>query len=441
MAWFGELFGKQGDGGQPEPEPVPQALDYDGLLRELLTVELRREGVTTGSVKGWLMLRGVTAAELAERLPEFWAREGAAVWVEPLQRLAVLRLEPLSGVAQQLLPTVESAPRPDQHQTAKKPAQAEEKTDSQGVEELIAQVVQAFQAGNHKSSLRFVEVATQAYSESALAWLTRAELMEALAKHEDAIASYDRALAIEPGDHRVWLGRSTPLRALGQFKEALSSCEQAIEINPEDPDAWSNRGALLYALGQIKEAISSYDQALAIKPDNFTAWYGRGTSLDALGETEEAISSFDQALVIKPNYHEALYNRGASLHALGREEEAISSYDQALAIKPGLHEAWYNRGISLYVLGAIEEAIASYDQALAIKPNKHEAWANRSIVMVEATKYEFFVAAQQLAVNCVAPSSELLAYLKHPPSPLTQGLTTCGYKGAIQTLNAGLTDG
>ncbi|NJR70800.1 MAG: hypothetical protein HC771_20795, partial [Synechococcales cyanobacterium CRU_2_2] len=47
------------------------------LLRELLDVELRRAGVSRGSVSGWLMLRGVKGAVLAEGLPGFWVVEAS----------------------------------------------------------------------------------------------------------------------------------------------------------------------------------------------------------------------------------------------------------------------------------------------------------------------------------------------------------------------------
>jgi len=49
--------------------------------------------VTTGGVKGSLMLQKVTAAELAERLPEFWVREGAVLGQESLRQLVGLQLD------------------------------------------------------------------------------------------------------------------------------------------------------------------------------------------------------------------------------------------------------------------------------------------------------------------------------------------------------------
>ncbi|NET32379.1 MAG: tetratricopeptide repeat protein, partial [Cyanothece sp. SIO1E1] len=110
---------------------------------------------------------------------------------------------------------------------------------------------------------------------------------------------------------------------LGRKEEAIASYDQALAIQPDYHQAWYNRGVALSALGHKEEAITSYDQALVIQPDTHQAWNNRGVALSALGRKEEAIASYDQALAIQPDYHQAWYNRGVALSALGRKEEAI----------------------------------------------------------------------------------------------------------------------
>jgi len=116
------------------------------------------------------------------------------------------------------------------------------------------------------------------------------------------------------------------LYRLGRNEEAIASFDQALAFKPDLHEAWYNRGGSLSDLGRYEDAIASYEQALAFKPELHEAWYNRGNSLSALGRNEEAIASYDQALAFKPDKHEAWYNRGLSLSALGRKEEAIASY-------------------------------------------------------------------------------------------------------------------
>jgi len=232
------------------------------------------------------------------------------------------------------------------------------------------------------------------------------------------------------GKAEVWYERGNEQFFQGNFEEAIASYDKALAIKPDKHEAWNNRGLALDNLGKFEEAIASWDKALAIKPDKHEAWNNRGNALLNSGKLEEAIASYDKALEFKPDFHEAWYNRGIALRNSGKLEEAIASYDKALEIKPDDHEAWYNRGIALDNSGKLEEAIASYDKALAIKPDDHKAWFNRGIAVANAPRYNHFI-------------YEMLQ-LKFPASPpvtrtiSNPNLNRRGYEGQIFTLEAGL---
>ncbi len=119
-----------------------------------------------------------------------------------------------------------------------------------------------------------------------------------------------------------------------QYEEAIASYDKAVEIQPNLDAAWNNRGFALDELGRNEEAIASYDKAVEIKPNKDEAWYNRGNALKNLGRYEEAIASYDKAVEIKPNKDAAWNNRGIALSELGRNEEAIASYNKAVEIQP-----------------------------------------------------------------------------------------------------------
>jgi tetratricopeptide (TPR) repeat protein len=225
-------------------------------------------------------------------------------------------------------------------------------------------------------------------------------LIHAMGKeHEQAIASFDRALEIKPDYHQAWYNRGVALHKLGRFAEEIASFDRALEIKPDLHEAWNNRGIALKNLGRFEQAIASWDRALEIKPDLHEAWYNRGIALGNLGRFEQAIASWDRALEIKPDYHEAWNNRGIALKNLGRFEQAIASYDRALEIKPDLHEAWYNRGIALGNLGRFEEAIASYDRAIKINSNSANAYYNKACCYGLQNNVELAIENLQRAIN------------------------------------------
>src|SRR5258706_6478487 len=142
-----------------------------------------------------------------------------------------------------------------------------------------------------------------------------------------------RVLAIAPNHAEALTNRGVALRGLKRFDDALASYDRALAIKP-DVEAFNNRGNTLQDLQRFDDALASYDRALAIKPDHAEVLNNRGVALNQLERFDEAIASFDRALAINPDYAEAHYNRGNALRDLKRFGDALASYDSALAAKP-----------------------------------------------------------------------------------------------------------
>jgi len=196
-------------------------------------------------------------------------------------------------------------------------------------------------------------------------------LFDTAGRYEEAIAAYDRALAIKPDKDKAFNNKGTALRNLGRYEEAIAAYDQALAIKPDKHEAFYNKGFALGDLGRYEEAIAAYDHALAIKPDD-EAFQGKGVALGYLGRCEEAIAAFDQALAIKPDKHVALNNKGVTLGYLGRYVEAIAAFDQALAIKPDKHVAFYNKACCYGLQKDVVKAVEFLQQAIGLNPKYRE---------------------------------------------------------------------
>lgn len=53
-----------------------------------------------------------------------------------------------------------------------------------------------------------------------------------MGRHEEALASYDRAVELDPRYALVWFYRGNALAALGRHEAALASYDRAVELNP-----------------------------------------------------------------------------------------------------------------------------------------------------------------------------------------------------------------
>ena len=81
------------------------------------------------------------------------------------------------------------------------------------------------------------------------------------------VASYDKALKIDPNDVATWYNKGNVLLELGKYHEALESFDKALEIDPNDLETWSDRGMAFTKLGNYQEALKSFDKALELDPD------------------------------------------------------------------------------------------------------------------------------------------------------------------------------
>ena len=67
----------------------------------------------------------------------------------------------------------------------------------------------------------------------------------ALRRPSEALACYDRALALDPRNAENHNNRGGALREFGRLGDAVSSFDRALALRPKMVDALSNRGATL----------------------------------------------------------------------------------------------------------------------------------------------------------------------------------------------------
>ncbi|WP_319421947.1 tetratricopeptide repeat protein [Pleurocapsa sp. FMAR1] len=136
-----------------------------------------------------------------------------------------------------------------------------------------------------------------------------------------------------------WFDLGLKQVSAGEFTKAIASWEKALQINPNLSEAWHNRGSALGRLGDYESAIASFQNALTIDPNNYQAWNDRAHALYQLEYWSEAIISWNNALKLMPANHLFWYNRGCGLEQLEYWSEAIVSYEKSLEIKPDFQPA------------------------------------------------------------------------------------------------------
>ncbi len=209
-------------------------------------------------------------------------------------------------------------------------------------------------------------------------------------------------------------------------EEALASYDRALALRPGYMDALTNRGGALRQLKRLEEALAAYDRALAFMPDLSIAWNNRGNVLQDLHRPEEALASYDRALSFLPDYAEALNHRGNALRVLKRPEEALASFRRALALRPNLADALASLGDTLLGLLRPNEAADAFARLIEIRPDWDYARGNLLHARMQCcdwTEFHSEAAAVELDVNAGKRSAGPFGFQAVSGSP--QSLYLC----------------
>ena len=268
---------------------------------------------------------------------------------------------------------------------------------------------------NHEAALKDFDKAIELYPGYLVAIANRGVTYENLGKKEEAIASLEKAIGINPNNPnpdfifkianlryllndftgsiadynrllamdklypRIYSKRAGSEAMLGQAEEALRDADKAIGVDPKDKEAYNSRGLANRLLGKLDQATNDFTLATHIKEDYSRPYNNRGTVYLAQGQPEKALEDFDKAIQLDSHFADAYSNRGSVKHQLGRDEAALTDLDAALRLNPNSADAYQNRGVIKNVLKLFSEALADFNQALKIKPDNGGIHLGRGI--------------------------------------------------------------
>ena len=215
-----------------------------------------------------------------------------------------------------------------------------------------------FQTGESAAAIPILEAALAARPGDAEIGCNLGNALQKLGRHAEAAEAYRKA----PGYAAAFSNLSISLNALRRHEEALAACEEALRLKPAHVEALNNLGGTLLELDRPEEALAACERALALRPDYVEALSNLGAALKELDRPEEAVGVCRRAVELRPAYAEAHNNLGAALKELRRPEEAAAAYRRALALQPGFSGAEWNLALANLCLGNFREGWPGYER-------------------------------------------------------------------------------
>ncbi len=157
-----------------------------------------------------------------------------------------------------------------------------------------------------------------------------------LKRSKDAVAAYQRAAGLDPGDTRTMGALAQALLNDNQLDAALKEYRDLSEADPDDTSALIHISEIQRRQGKYEDALATIRKALKKDPDSLEAGYNEGLLLDVLGRYDEAVQVYEHMVDLTSHANgaytsEEKNNRGIFLERLGSVYHEQNKVDQAIA--------------------------------------------------------------------------------------------------------------
>jgi adenylate cyclase len=142
-------------------------------------------------------------------------------------------------------------------------------------------------------------------------------------KRADELAT--RAIAADANNPFSHVAKGTVHRVERRFEDAIAEFERALALDPNLAEAYGGLGHIEFAIGQYQKAIEFFDQAIRLSPQDWQLafWFGgKGGAYFGLEQYVEAIEWARRAIATNPNFDPPLIILAAALALSGHDAEA-----------------------------------------------------------------------------------------------------------------------
>ncbi|MEM9507818.1 MAG: tetratricopeptide repeat protein [Cyanobacteria bacterium P01_E01_bin.35] len=224
------------------------------------------------------------------------------------------------------------------------------------------------------------------------AWTNRGYALAGLQKYEEMQESCSTATIIEPTAVYAWNCRGEALHNLQRYNQAVAAFDRAIALNQSDPIFLINKSESLRALGKNKESITVVQEAIEvleqieatrssanINGEFAVALTVLGNGLRQQAQYADAIQAYQRAITYSASYFPAHIGQGIALIGLQRYQDAQNELESILEnfslTEAQQSQTWFHLGKALCNAADYTRGIAAFERAIELNPDYQAALA------------------------------------------------------------------
>lgn len=214
--------------------------------------------------------------------------------------------------------------------------------------------------------------------------LARAQLVIALFNSgaiAEATKLCEESISVLPESAELHLYRSGLHERAENKLAAIASCERALAINPALLAAQQRLSRLLFDTERFEQAETSYRSEIKLTPEHFGPYHQLGVVLSRMKRYPEAIEQFKRAISLNPHSGASYFSLGETYAQSDRESGeclalAQTNFEKAVEVEPQISAYHCTLGFSHWRSAQRDRAMASFDRAIELdSDNARARWA------------------------------------------------------------------
>ena len=216
--------------------------------------------------------------------------------------------------------------------------------------------------------------------------------------YQESVKYCTAAISISPIFAKAYNTRGLAYMKLGYLDQALKDLHQAVELDQKLDVAYLNRGVVYLAhTAFADEARAAFDKAdrdiqiaYVLGHRSQTLWVSWGTALIGLEQYEEAIQKLSHAVLDEDDLALVYSRRGYAYLQLGQRyyDQARSDLQTAIEKNPTLTDAYGNLGLLEAKAGNDEKAVEYYEKALELNSDLYTIRYNLGEALYRLKKFK-----------------------------------------------------
>jgi len=240
----------------------------------------------------------------------------------------------------------------------------------------------ALDAGRFDEALHLTDAGLKTQPQDARLWTIRAIALERLERLPQSLASFERALTLDP-DSLAALKGATQVAYRTRSPKAAGLVRRVLARDPRDETAHAMAGALAVEVNDCKAAVAHFASGGAALRENRLALSQYAGCLLRLKRPREAGDIFQRLVDASPDDVTARYNLAVCRLQAGQTAEAEAAARAAMAMTPADAEVLNLFAAASAAAGQLEPAIAALRKATEIAPGEERHYLDLAGLCVE----------------------------------------------------------